>query len=496
MPQNVRGPAEQPPRPDKNCYWLIPGKLLAGEYPGHYTDDAARKKVSRFLEAGVDFFINLTEAGELYPYDDIAQQEAAKRGLTIEHRRMSIMDLNVPNREHMAAILNTIDDAIAAGRTVYVHCWGGIGRTGTVIGCYLVRHGMTGNEALNEIARLWQNMAKQDRFPHSPETEIQIDYIRYWKEARPQQPNYHFDRFRGALLGLAVGDAVGTTLEFKPPGTFTPIDDMAGGGPFNLQPGQWTDDTSMALCLAASLVEKQGLDPYDQMERYGRWWRQGYLSSTGHCFDIGNTVAGALRQFQADGHPLAGPTAPNTAGNGSIMRLAPVPLFYVAQPAVALEQSGESSKTTHGTPMAVDACRYLGGLLVGAINGASKEQLLSAHYSPVPNYWDSYPLHPKIAAVAAGSYKAKNPPDIRGTGFVVASLEAALWAFYHTDNFRDGCLKAVNLGDDADTTGAVYGQIAGAFYGASAIPSAWVEKLALRDTIENLIKQLYNLALE
>jgi ADP-ribosylglycohydrolase len=198
--------------------------------------------------------------------------------------------------------------------------------------------------------------------------------VLHWKE--PDQSHTRaaarFDRFQGCLLGLAVGDAVGTTLEFTSPGTFAPIADMTGGGPFHLQPGQWTDDTSMALCLAASLVERQAFDPRDQMERYIRWWQQGYLSSTGHCFDIGTTVATALRRFQTTGEPLAGSTAPHTAGNGSIMRLAPVPMWCCNHPEAAMQYAGQSSRTTHGAQAAVDACRYLGGLLVGAINGASK----------------------------------------------------------------------------------------------------------------------------
>ncbi len=293
---------------------------------------------------------------------------------------------------------------------------------------------------------------------------------------------------------MAVGDAVGTTLEFKPPGTFTPIADMVGGGPFRLKPGQWTDDTSMALCLAASLVEKQGFDPRDQMERYVRWWREGYMSCTGHCFDIGNTVSNALRKFQATGEPFSGSTNPNTAGNGSIMRLAPVPMFYLKNPAQASEQSGQSSKTTHGTAQAVDACRYFGGLLVGAINGATKAELLSPSYCPMSGYWADNPLHPKIMAIAGGSYKTKMPPLIKGTGYVVDSLEAALWAFYHADDFRSGCLAAANLGDDADTTAAVYGQIAGAFYGQSGIPAEWLARMAERELIANLIDRLNNTA--
>jgi len=138
----------------------------------------------------------------------------------------------------------------------------------------------------------------------------------------------------------------------------------------------------------------------------------------------------------------------------------------------------------------VDACRYFAGLLVGAVQGATKEELLAADYCPVPGLWAKQPLHPEVAVVAAGSFKHRNPPDIRGTGYVVQSLEAALWAFHGTDNFRDGCLAAVNLGDDADTTGAIYGQIAGAFYGEAALPEAWLEPLTLRDEIATLAEKL------
>ncbi|MCB8923547.1 MAG: ADP-ribosylglycohydrolase family protein [Ardenticatenaceae bacterium] len=300
-------------------------------------------------------------------------------------------------------------------------------------------------------------------------------------------------RFRGSLLGLAAADAVGTTLEFKAPGSFTPIEDMVGGGPFGLRPGQWTDDTSMALCLAESLVEK-GWDAHDQMTRYVRWYREGYLSSTGACFDIGNTVRGALHRFLQTDDPFSGSTDPYSAGNGSIMRLAPVPMFYAANPALAMERAGESSRTTHGAETAVSACHYFAGLIVGALNGESKDNLLSTGYAPIPGYWQEHPLHPDIAAIAAGSFKEKQPPAIKGSGYVVHSLEAALWAFHCSETFRDGCLLAANLGDDADTTAAVYGQLAGAFYGETAVPHPWRSQLALRDKIVTLAEQLHALA--
>lgn len=288
-----------------------------------------------------------------------------------------------------------------------------------------------------------------------------------------------------------MGDALGTTLEFKPPGTFEPITDMVGGGPFNLRPGEWTDDTSMALCLAESLIEKQAFDPVDQLERYVRWRRDGHLSSNGRCFDIGGTVSRALSRFEKTREPYCGPTDLMSAGNGSIMRLAAVPLFYAHDPQQAVERSGESSRTTHGVQACIDACRYLGGLIVGAVNCVSKEELLSELYSPVTAYWSQRPLISDIAEIAMGPFKRKEPPAIRGTGHVVKSLEAALWAFYKTDNFKEGCLIAVNLGNDADSTGAVYGQIAGAYYGEDAIPSEWREKLALRETIEVFAEKLY-----
>lgn len=301
-------------------------------------------------------------------------------------------------------------------------------------------------------------------------------------------------RYQGCLLGLAAGDALGTTLEFSSPGSFAPLTDMIGGGPFGLRPGEWTDDTSMALCLADSLLERPTFDPIDQLERYVRWWRDGYLSSNGRCFDIGGTVRSALATFERSRAPYCGSTLPNTAGNGSLMRLAPVPMRFAADPLAAIERSGESSRTTHGAPAAIDACRYFGGLIVGALHGVSKDELLSDRYAPVPRYWFAQPLHPAIDEIARGSFKHQQPPAIKGTGYVVHSLEAALWAFYRSASFEQGCLLAVNLGDDADTTGAIYGQLAGACYGAAAIPIGWRDKLAKRELIESFASRLFQLA--
>lgn len=301
-------------------------------------------------------------------------------------------------------------------------------------------------------------------------------------------------RYRGSMLGLAVGDALGTSVEFAAPGTFPPVTDLVGGGPFHLLPGQWTDDTSLALCLAESLVHCGAFDPCDQLDRYCRWFREGYLSSTGECFDIGGTTATALRQYEQTGDPWSGPTDPHSAGNGSLMRLAPVPLAYARHPEAAIQLAADSSRTTHGAVEAVDACRYYAGLIIGALGGEDKAVLLSPSYTPVSGLWDRAPLAPAIATVAGGSFLRRQPPEIRGSGYVVAALEAALWAFANSDSFADGVLKAVNLGDDADTTAAIYGQLAGAYYGEAGIPAVWRSRITLRGTIERLADSLAELA--
>lgn len=299
------------------------------------------------------------------------------------------------------------------------------------------------------------------------------------------------DRYRGALLGLAVGDALGTTLEFKPPGSFEPINDMIGGGPFGLEPGQWTDDTSMALCLAESLIEKQGFDPTDQMERYVRWWQKGHLSSTGTCFDIGITVRRALSDFQISGNPYSGSTHIQSAGNGSLMRLAPLPLAF-RNDERRWKFAADSSATTHGTQACLDACGLYSELIIRALEGQPKEQILDSN--DVPARLNIVTASAEIRYIAAGSYKEKMPPDIRGTGYVVDALEAALWAFNQSESFEEGALLAVNLGDDADTTGAIFGQLAGAYYGVVGIPCSWLSTLCQADLIKNCADELLALS--
>lgn len=290
------------------------------------------------------------------------------------------------------------------------------------------------------------------------------------------------NHFRGAMLGLACGDAVGTTVEFQPRGSFTPLTDMVGGGPFDLQAGQWTDDTSMAMCLAESLARCEAFDAHDQMSRYANWYLHGYWSATGECFDIGMATRTAIDQFLLDGNPFAGSDDPYSAGNGSIMRLAPVVLRFAGAPGLP-EMAELSSSTTHAARECLDACRLLAAAMERALAGQPKHAVLALGDVPVHSE--------RLQQIAAGGYQHLPREKIQGTGYVVDSLEAAFWCFNHHDSFAGTVLEAANLGDDADTTAAVAGQLAGAFHGAKGIPERWLHVLALRTQIEALADALY-----
>ena len=302
------------------------------------------------------------------------------------------------------------------------------------------------------------------------------------------------DRRRGLLLGLAIGDAMGASVEFSQPGTFEEVTGYRAGGPHGLEAGEWTDDTSMALALADSIGEA-GWDLNDQAERYVAWWRTGAYSVNGRVFDIGMATSAALVRFleTGDAWTSADPD-PRSSGNGSIMRLAPVPLVYAPllddRLDILVARLVESSRPTHASPQCLSACAYFGVVLAGLLHGLPRDEVLDPHWPALRRLVEVHPLHPEVAEVAAGSFRRKRPPEIRGSGYVVRSLEAALWAFHDAPDFREAVLRAVNLGDDADTTGAVCGQLAGACWGERGIPAAWLDGLAGRALIERALHTL------
>ena len=295
-------------------------------------------------------------------------------------------------------------------------------------------------------------------------------------------------RCRGTLIGLAVGDALGSAVEFRSPGSFTPVTGYRDGGPHGLTAGEWTDDTSMALALADSIATT-GWDLNDQADRYVRWWMTGKYSVNGRCFDIGITTRSALGHYVAKKDALtSGDRSDRASGNGSIMRLAPVPMrfghLYSSQLDELSRLAEESSIPTHASEQCVSACRYLATVLAALIHGEDRDAVLSPDWKPLQQLNSIKPLHPLIQEIAQGSFRKKQPPVIQGSGWVVKSLEASLWAFYNAESFEDAVLKAVNLGDDADTTGAICGQLAGAYWGESGIPESFRSGLARMDMLE------------
>ena len=293
------------------------------------------------------------------------------------------------------------------------------------------------------------------------------------------------DRAKGALVGLALGDALGTTLEFAGRDTKPPVTDLVGGGPFDLAAGEWTDDTSMALCLAESLLERGLLDVQDLMERFLRWYEEGHNSVTGKCFDIGGATKAALDSFSETREPLSGSTDPQSAGNGSLMRLSPVAIRWWRDRSGATAAARLQSRTTHGAAQAVEACALYVELLIEAIAGAPKETVLRARD------WSG---DAQIAGVAAGSWREKERGDISSSGYVLHTLEAALWCVDRSDSIEDALVLAANLADDADTVAAVTGQLAGALWGMSGAPPGWLDKLAWRERLEALAAGLFEAA--
>lgn len=302
------------------------------------------------------------------------------------------------------------------------------------------------------------------------------------------------DRRRGALIGLAVGDALGAAVEFQSPGSFAPVTGYRDGGPHGLNAGEWTDDTSMALALADSIATA-GWDLNDQAKRYVAWWKTGKYSVNGTCFDIGITTRNALGTYVAQKDALTSrDRSERASGNGSIMRLAPVPIrfgpLYANQLHELSQLAEESSLPTHASEQCLSACRYLATILAALIQGEDRHKVLSPDWKPLQQLIDIKPLHPLIREIAEGSFRQKQPPAIQGSGWVVKSLEASLWAFHDAETFDEAVLRAVNLGDDADTTGAICGQLAGAYWGESGISESLRSSLARRDLLEGALAGL------
>jgi ADP-ribosyl-[dinitrogen reductase] hydrolase len=449
---------------------FCPGKRQAFAATGAWTRDLDLD-VTAIADWGAASVVTLVEDHELAQLQ-VTRLGNAVRDAHMEWHHLPVRDVSVPDAAFEAAwrkVGPALRDQLRAGFNILVHCKGGLGRAGMIAARLLVDAGWQPAAALAAVRHVR---------PGAVETVAQEAYVldlAATPELLPEQSLAAIrDRSRGALLGLAVGDSIGTTLEFARRDARPAVTDMVGGGPFGLQPGEWTDDTAMALAVADSLVADPRLNETDLMHRFVAWWRRGDYSCTGRCFDIGVTTRQALARFDRDGEPYAGSTDPMTAGNGSLMRLAPVAIRHWRDPALLISVAARQSRTTHAAPEAVDACIGYAAVLADALAGKPKHELLARGHVVRSR---------AITAILAGSWRDKQREAIRSSGYVAHSLEAALWCVGRTSDFAAAVLLAANLGDDADTTAAITGQLAGALYGADGIPAAWLDRLVWRDRL-------------
>ncbi|MBC8025110.1 MAG: ADP-ribosylglycohydrolase family protein [Steroidobacteraceae bacterium] len=299
------------------------------------------------------------------------------------------------------------------------------------------------------------------------------------------------ERFQGALVGLAVGDALAAHTQFRKPGTFVPVGDLLGGGPFDLPRGAWTDDTAMALLLGESLIEREGFDGHDQIARFARWQREGYGSSTGQSVGISASVARALAMAQYKRQPFAGSHDPDHLEKDPLSRVAPAVMYFFADAKAAVTQASEAARITVQAPMALDCVRLFAAMLHQALSGRDKAAVLR----PPRALWESPSTRPEVFALYDGAWARRPATEITGGGNILQALEAALWCFQRSANYREGALFAANLGRDSDVVAAVYGQLAGAHHGVSAIPGIWRNSLMKHEVIIDTADRLLTHAL-
>lgn len=298
------------------------------------------------------------------------------------------------------------------------------------------------------------------------------------------------DRFKGSMLGLAVGDALGAPWEFQP----IPkkgIADMVENDISrlrNIKKGQWTDDTALALCIADALIKNKKIEYRAIMDNFVKWLFQGFMTPQGCSTGMGTTTMEAILDYNMTGNYFSGKEEAEKAGNGSIMRIAPLALFYTNKYDTSFI-CAQSSLLTHATPECVEGCALLGKIISRCFYYKSKEDIL------FDGHWKYDFKEDHINSLIDGKWIKLNKEELRGSAYVIDTLQIAFWCFYHTSSFEDAVKTAVEIYGDTDTQGAVVGQIAGAYYGIESIPEKWLSQLAWRKIITKLAEQLYKISL-
>lgn len=459
--------------PIPNSYWVQPGRLLAGEYPGSMSRADAMERVQRLLSAGVTSFVDLTELGELPEYETLLPELTERR---VHYRRLPMLDHSVPDSPaHMARILDLIDSELSGGQCVYLHCRAGIGRTGTAVGCHLIRSGMPNEEAYDRLQVLWKQCARSRRWPSIPETSEQVDFVLRWREP-PAGATAQLDsaaRYEGALVGLAIGDALGMLVAQSNFDASTLVAAMRERN--SLRTGA---HTAMTRALAESLLALCAHNPEDQMQRYLQWSRSAEAL-------VPAELKRALGVWQWSRKPNAGTHDPKNLDPHSLPRTLAAALYLRADPQRAIEIAAEVSRTTQQAPVVLDLCRLWSALFTDALCGVDKATLL-AFNGPALAVLRHRPLKAPVKSLI----ERKPQRDAQDAGDAISATRTALAAFSGAATGAEAMLQAVTTTQGSPAAAALCGALAGAHYGIESIPSDWRRQVAEEAPLRSLARHL------
>jgi protein-tyrosine phosphatase/ADP-ribosylglycohydrolase len=466
------------PVPIPNSYWVRPGQLLAGEYPGSMTRAEAMERVQKLLNAGVTSFVDLTEDGEMPAYDGLLRELTEQH---VRYRRFGVLDHGVPDSPaHMIKILDFIDSELAAGQCVYVHCRAGIGRTGTTVGCHLIRGGLAADAALDRLQALWQQCGRSNRWPTIPETDEQVEFVRTWREtlAPPDVDVDLLSRYEAALFGLAIGDAIGSMVANSNFDAATLVASAAGRDPGMLKTGALT---AMTRALGESLLAKGGNDPDDQMERYLAWSQS--VGNIGVPTEVRRSLAG----WQWSRKKLAGTHDPANLDPHSLPRTLAVAMYLHADPQAAIDGAVEASRTTQQSPVVLDLCRVWAALFVDAISGIDKQTLLSFQ-GPAMQLVRRRTLKPAVKELIENRGQRACPDAHDAVSVTCVALNGVASA----KTLHDALIRVVTSSRAAPSAAALCGALFGAHHGSDRNGHQWGAQLPEEAALRSLARHLLN----
>ncbi len=415
---------------------------------------ALPKRLRRLLDAGMDCFIDLTQPGECADYQSLLPA-------SVTCARLPLVDHAVPDPANLRQALVALDEALAQGRRVYVHCRAGIGRTGLLIGSHLIESGERPESALETLNTLWQQDSRALHWPRVPETPEQERYLLHWR-ARGAAAATFADRAAGAVFGLALGDARAASSSA----------------------GSWTDDTAMTLCVADSLAACQGVDARDQLERYRCWMQRGDYSASGEAVGLRPSVRRVIAMAGWRRGLVMGSHDPTLLEAVPLARCVAPALYFHRDRAAAMAAGAETARVTHQAPLVVDACRLFTGLLQRVLAGEGKRVAIAAA-GQVPGLPLKQELQSLAADWAAGAPRRALQPDT-----VLAVMDDVVRAFAAQDDFAAGLQPLLARSTDADVACAAYGQLAGALCGLQGLPANWRAAVVAQDRLSRALAQL------